>query len=112
MTQVGVVTVDYAKAHPDIVRKLVAVHQDAVEYMIAHPEDAAKIYTTVFNGGTKPIGSVLPRLIRDKYWSAGAIDVKGLNVMLQGMRLVGALDKPIDLNTVIDRSYLPANLRR
>jgi hypothetical protein len=31
--------------------------------------------------------------------------------MLQGMRLVGALDKPFDLNAVVDREYLPANLR-
>jgi NitT/TauT family transport system substrate-binding protein len=112
VTQVGVVTSDYAKAHPDIVRKLVAVHRDALEYMNAHPDDAAKVYDDVWNASDKPIGPVLRRLLRDKYWSPGSIDNAGINNMLRGMRLVGALDKPVDLNAVIDREYLPADLRR
>jgi NitT/TauT family transport system substrate-binding protein len=111
MTQVGVVTADYAKAHPDIVRKLIAVHRDAVEYMIAHPDDAEKIYADVWNTD-RPIGTVLRQLIKDGYWSPGTIDNGGLDTMLKGMRLVGALDKPLDLNAVVDREYLPANLRR
>jgi NitT/TauT family transport system substrate-binding protein len=112
MTQVGVVTVEYAKAHPDIVRKLVAVHRDAVAYMSAHPDDAAKVYVSVWNASDKPILPVLRRLIKDGYWSPGTIDNAGLATMLKGMRLVGALDKPVDLNAVIDREYLPADLRR
>jgi NitT/TauT family transport system substrate-binding protein len=110
-TQVGVVSADYAKAHPDIVRKLIAVHRDAVAYMIAHPAEAEKVYADVWNTD-QPIGTVLRQLIKDGYWSAGTINDTGLATMLQGMRLVGALDKPFDLNAAIDREYLPANLRR
>jgi NitT/TauT family transport system substrate-binding protein len=109
-TQVGVVTADYAKAHPDIVRKLIAVHRDAVAYMTAHPGEAEKVYADVWNTD-KPVGAALRQLIKDGYWSPGRIDNEGLATMLQGMRLVGALDKPFDLNAVVDREYLPANLR-
>jgi NitT/TauT family transport system substrate-binding protein len=112
MTQVGVVTAEYAKAHPDVVRKLVAVHRDAVAYMYAHPDDAAKVYVDVWNSNDRPIGPVLRRLLRDKYWTPGNVDDAGLANMLAGMRLVGALDKPVDLKAVIDREFLPADLRR
>ena len=111
MTQVGVVTADYAKAHPDVVRKLVTVHGDAVAYMNAHPDDAAKVYASVWNTD-KPILPLLRRLIREGYWSNGTIDPAAINLMLHGMQIVGALEKPVDLNAVIDREYLPANRRR
>jgi NitT/TauT family transport system substrate-binding protein len=112
MTQVGVVTAEYARAHPDVVRKLIAAHRDAVAYMTAHPDDAVKVYDDVWNTSGTPVAGVLRRLLHDGYWSPGTIDNAGLATMLRGMRLVGALDKPVDLNAVIDRSYLPADLRR
>jgi len=78
--------------------------------MTAHPGEAEKVYADVWNTD-KPVGAALRQLIKDGYWSPGRIDNEGLATMLQGMRLVGALDKPFDLNAVVDREYLPANLR-
>jgi len=112
LTQVGVVTADYAKAHPDIVRKLVAVHRDAVAYMTAHPDDAVRVYDDVWCSSGNPVDAVLRRLLADRYWSPGTINDAGLATMLRGMRLVGVLAGPFDLNAAIDRSYLPADLRR
>jgi len=111
VTQVGVVTSGYAKAHPDVVRRLVAVHRDAVAYMNEHPDEAAKVYATVWNTD-KPVAAVLRRLIRSNYWSTGSIDGAGLQVMLRGMQLVGALQRPVDLGPATDREFLPADLQR
>jgi hypothetical protein len=94
----------YAKAHPDIVRKLVAVLGDAVAYMNAHPDDAAKVYASVWNSD-KPILPLLRRLIREGYWSNGTIDSAAIGVMLHGMQIVGALEKP-------DRDVVRAVRRR
>lgn len=112
VTQVGVVTADYAKAHPDTIRRLIAARRDALVYMYAHAGDTAQVYAKVWNSDDPRINEALSRLIKRKYWSQGAIDQPAIEVMLRGMTLVGALDKPLDLQAVIDTSYLPPGLPR
>jgi NitT/TauT family transport system substrate-binding protein len=102
---VGVVDGDFAKAHPDTVRKLISVRREAVAYMIAHPIDTQAIYYKVWSTDDARIMQIMPSLIRGKYWSNGDINTVALGTMLHGMQLVGALDKPLDA-TAIDTSYL------
>jgi NitT/TauT family transport system substrate-binding protein len=104
--QVGVVDADFAKSHPDIVRKLIAVRRDAIAYMIAHPAEAEAIYHKVWNNDDPRITEILPRLIKANYWSTGGLNTAGFQAMLDGMQLVGALDKPFDLKAALDGSYL------
>lgn len=99
--QVGVVTAEYAKAHPDIVRKIVAARRDALNFMYAHPDEAVKIYAKVWNTDDPRVGPVLARLVKMKYWSADGFNRAGLDTMLQGMNIVGAVDHPVDLNALI-----------
>jgi NitT/TauT family transport system substrate-binding protein len=103
---VGVVDADYAKAHPDTVRKLIAVRREAVAYMIAHPIDTQAIYYKAWSTDDARIMQIMPSLIRGKYWSGGDINGPALGTMLHGMQLVGALDKPLDAASVVDASYL------
>jgi NitT/TauT family transport system substrate-binding protein len=103
---VGVVDGAYAKAHPDVVRKLIAVRRDAVAYMIAHPIEAQAIYYKAWSTDDPRIMAIMPSLIKAKYWSSGTINEAGLETMLKGMQLVGALDKPLDTAGVVDSSYL------
>jgi hypothetical protein len=35
----------------------------------------------------------------------------GIETMVNGMRLVGAIDKPFDAGKLIDKSFLPEDLR-
>jgi NitT/TauT family transport system substrate-binding protein len=102
---VGVVDGDFAKAHPDTVRKLISVRREAVAYMIAHPIDTQAIYYKVWSTDDARIMQIMPSLIRGKYWSNGDINTAALDTMLHGMQLVGALDKPLDA-AAIDTSYL------
>ncbi len=103
---VGVVDATYAKAHPDIVRKLIAARRDAVAYMLAHPIDAQRSYYKAWSTDDARIMQIMPSLDRTKYWSAGDINVPALQTMLQGMLLVGAVTKPVDPATIVDTSYL------
>ena len=105
--QVGVTTAEFARAHPDVVRKLVAARRDALQYMIAHPDDAAKVYAKVWNTNDKRFADVIARLIKIKYWATDGFNVKGLDTMARGMALVGAVDHPVDVNALIDKSFLP-----
>ena len=45
------------------------------------------------------------------YWDEGAFDLKGMDSMLEGLRIVGELQGPVDWSKLIDRSYLPEDLR-
>ncbi len=46
------------------------------------------------------------------YWSRGEFDYEGMKFMLDGLHLVKAIPEgPFDWKTVIDESYLPADLR-
>jgi NitT/TauT family transport system substrate-binding protein len=102
---VGVVDADFAKAHPDTVKKLIAVRREAVAYMIAHPIETQAIYYKAWATDDARIMQIMPSLIRGKYWSGGDINASALATMLHGMQLVGALDKPLD-PAVVDTSYL------
>lgn len=109
--QVGVTTAEFARAHPDVVRKLVAARRDALQYMIAHPDDAAKVYAKVWNTNDKRFADVIARLIKIKYWATDGFNVKGLDTMARGMALVGAVDHPVDVNALIDPEFQPGARR-
>jgi NitT/TauT family transport system substrate-binding protein len=103
---VGVTTPDFEKTHPDVIRKLLQAHHDAVDYMYAHPAEAAAVYKKVWNTDDPSIDAILPRLIKANYWSRNEINIAGLQTLLDAMQLVGALDKPIDAKSLVDTTFL------
>lgn len=109
---VDVTTRAFAKSHPDQVRALVAVHRKAVDYVYAHPKEAAAIYAKVWEVPQKEADAILPKYFVWKQWSTGEFDPQGLAAVLDGLRIVGDLNGPFDWSTVIDQSFLPADLQR
>jgi NitT/TauT family transport system substrate-binding protein len=103
---VGVTTTDFAKSHPDYLRRLIKGHKDAVDYMYAHPADAVAVYQEVWNTNDTTVAQIIPKLIKENYWSDGPINLRGLQAMLDAMLLVGAIDKPIDAKTLVDTEFL------
>lgn len=109
---VGVTTEDFAKDHPDTVRALVAARRKAVDYIYGHPAEAAAIYATVWGVDEKVARSIVTSAIQKNYWSRGSFNQRGLASMMQGMKLVDAANPPLDIDTIIDRSFLPPDLRK
>lgn len=103
--EVDVTTAEFAKSHPDVVRKLIAAHRDALTYMTAHPDEAAKVYAKVWNSTDPRFPAVLAHLLHVKYWAPEGLNRPGLDVMIAGMTLVGALTHPVDLNAMIDPQF-------
>jgi NitT/TauT family transport system substrate-binding protein len=103
---VGVTTTDFAKSHPDYIRRLIKGHKDAVDYMYAHPADAVAVYQEVWNTNDTTVAQIIPKLIKENYWSDGPINMRGLQAMLDAMLLVGAIDKPIDAKSLVDTEFL------
>jgi NitT/TauT family transport system substrate-binding protein len=107
----GVTTDDYAKAHGDELRRIILARRDAVEFIYTNPAAAEAIYMDAFQSDEKTAHIVVPLLIRLKYYGYGDIDNVGLDNMMRGLKLTGALEQPLDISKYIDKQYLPANLR-
>jgi NitT/TauT family transport system substrate-binding protein len=111
---VGVTTSHYAKANPDVIKGILAARREAVDYIYAHPEDAAKLIVKEF-GDTIPL-DVMTRAIKHAvelhFWSRGEIDLEGLEAVATVMIRQGELKQNVDWTKMIDQSYLPPDLPR
>lgn len=108
---VGITTRAYAQANPDMVRKLILVRRQAIDSMRAHPDDAARTYAKDWQVGDATARDVMHNLFAANYWSPGGFNRKGLDVLVSGLQMAGALTKPVELDKLIDKSFLPEDLR-
>ncbi len=104
---VDITTPEYAAKQPEKLRALLKARRRAVDFIFDHPAEAVQIYAEVFDVDPAVAKGVLERLSKTAFWSRGRFSKTGLDTMLDGMRLVGALDGPFDIEKHIDRSFLP-----
>ena len=109
---VGVTTEEFARAHPDILRKIVAVHRKAVDYIYAHKEEAAAVYAKIWNVEIEEAREILPKYYGWHHWNEGDFSKKGLDAVVDGLRLVGELEGPVDWSKLIDQEFLDKDLLR
>jgi NitT/TauT family transport system substrate-binding protein len=111
---VGIVRTDYLKQHPDVIRGIILARRKAVEFIKANPAEAAPIMAREYKIPVEQARTAIESVLAAKgvYWSRGEFDYEGMEFMLKGLQLVKAIpDGPFDWKTVIDESYLPADLR-
>jgi NitT/TauT family transport system substrate-binding protein len=113
MQTVLVVASDYAAAHKDVVKGLIAGRRDGLVYLRAHMDEAADIVAKAYNNpNVKLFRDTLGRLQAVDYWSEGQLDYEAMNHMVEGLQITGQLKPgPIDWTRYVDTSYLPADLR-
>ncbi len=109
---VGVTTKEFAEQHPDIVRKIVAVHRKAVEYIYAHHKEAAEVYAKVWNIKPNQAALILPKYYDWHHWNVGDFSKEGLAAVVEGLESVGELKGPVDWSKLIDQQYLDKDLQR
>ena len=112
MQTVLVTTTDYAKAHPDEVRKLIATRREGLVYMRANPDESADIVAKAYNNPHNDLFRAhLRELIKENYWSDGGLDYDAMNHMVEGLQITGQLKGDVDWPKYVDTSFLPADLR-
>jgi NitT/TauT family transport system substrate-binding protein len=114
---VGVVVRSYARAHPDIVRGIIAGRRAAVAFMAAHEAESAAIIAHSLKLDPAIVTETL-RLLIDHgqvdgvpYWGPGSIHYPGMENMIHAARLNGMVEGEIDVHKLVDESYLPDDLR-
>ncbi len=111
---VGIVRTDYLKKNPDVIKGIITARRKGVEFVRANPTESAPIMGREYKIPAEQAKSAIESVLGAKgvYWSRGDFDYEGMEVMLKGLQLVKAIpDGPFDWKTVVDESYLPADLR-
>ncbi|OLC65353.1 MAG: hypothetical protein AUH79_07700 [Betaproteobacteria bacterium 13_1_40CM_4_64_4] len=113
---VGVTTVEMAEKRGDFIRAVIRARRKAVQFMIAHPDEAAEIVAKQYNIELEVAKSAVRNLTTSKtkgvpYWGEGQIHMEGLKRMIEAQRSVGAITGEVDYNKIIDTRFLPDDLK-
>ena len=112
MQTVLITTAEFARAHPETVRGIIAARREGLDYTIEHPDEAADITAKAYNNPNADLFRVhMKQLVDDKYWSDGRFNYDAMNHMLDGLRITGQLKGEVDWSKLVDTAYLPPDLR-
>jgi len=114
MTQtVGVTTEDCIKNEPEKIKNIIAARRAAVDYLYSNPKDAAKLIAKAYGEKVSEDVAIIAvqNMVDINYWGRGNFEIPALEAMLEGLRMQGSWEGPIDWNDVIDSSFLPSDLQ-
>jgi len=110
---VGITTREFAKKNPELLRKLIAVRLQAVDFIYKNRDEAMRIYAKVWREDQQKVATYFPKYFGyDGEWTRGDFAKAGLAKMSEGLQLVGDVDKPVDWQAMIDQEFLPKDLQK
>ena len=112
MQTVAVTTTEYLKIGAPKLRAILAGRRMGVDYIAAHPDEAAEIEARVLSGNPETYKQVFKHFLEIGYWSNGHIDVPAMNLMVEGLKIVGKQKGEVDWTKIVDGSLLPADLQK
>ncbi|WP_430395364.1 ABC transporter substrate-binding protein [Ferrovibrio sp.] len=109
---VGITTADFIKQQPAKLKAIIEGRRKGVDFLNANPAEAGAIFAKAYNLDT-PLGEKAVRnMIAVGYWGKGDIDLAAMDRMVEGLRIIGEVDGPVDWSKLVDTSFLPADLRK
>ncbi len=112
MQTVCVTTLDFAHAHPEVIRGLIAARKEGLDYVRQHPDEAADILARDYNNPNAALFRThMKDLIANDYWSDGRFDYEGMDHMVEGLQITGQLKEAPDWSKIVDTSFLPPDQR-
>jgi NitT/TauT family transport system substrate-binding protein len=106
MQTVGITTPAFSRSSPDKLRSIIAARARAVDYIYAHPEDAGAIFARAY-ALAEPLGTAAVRnMAALHYWSDGRLNLKAMDEMVRGLRIMGEADGPVDWSSLVDDQFL------
>ncbi len=112
MQTVCITTSEYAKDHPDIVRGVIAARKEGLDYVMAHPDEAADLLAKAYsNPDTASFRTHMTDLVAIKYWSDGRLDYPAMDHMIEGLQITGQLKQAPDWAKMVDLQFLPPDQR-
>jgi NitT/TauT family transport system substrate-binding protein len=114
---VGMATGEAIKTRGDFIRGVIRARRRAVEFMIAHPDEAGDIVAKPFNITPEVARSAVRNLTTSMtqgvpYWGNGQFHLSGMKRIIEVQKSVGALSGDIDVTKMIDTQFLPEDIRK
>lgn len=112
MTQtVGITTTQFAREQPQKLRAIIAGRRKGVDFTYANPEEAGRIFAEAYELPRELGVRAVKNMVEVGYWSRGEIDTRALDAMVEGLRIIGEVEGPVDWSRLVDRSFLPPDLQ-
>lgn len=114
---VGISSAKYIAENPKVVEAIIRARRKAVRFINENPTEAAQIIAEVYQMTPDVVEKTITsmRASRDKsgveYWGEGDCDLKLIDEMLNGARLVDMIQGEFEVESIIDLSVLPEDLR-
>ncbi len=113
----GLTTAKVAKESPRLLTAILAARRKGLEFMLKNPKEASVLLSPIFRTPPEVLEKVIVNL-RDNggtdgfgYWSDGRIDQVPLKNAVEGALMTGELTESFDPTPLIDKSFLPPDLR-
>lgn len=113
MQTVGIASAKFIKEQPAKLKAIIAGRMKGVDFIYKEPKEAAKILAETYERMPVPVAeAAIANMVKIKYWGRGGFEIDGMNEMVKGLKIVGAMKGDVDWDKVIDRSFLPAELAK
>ncbi|HWP27019.1 MAG TPA: ABC transporter substrate-binding protein [Xanthobacteraceae bacterium] len=112
-SQVGMATTKAIKENPQQLRAIQAARRDGTRFIYQNTEEAIRILAKVYEPmPANDVAIMVKDLVAAKFWSEGRIDMALLENTVRAMKAVSMLEKDVDLKSIVDNSFLPADLQK
>ena len=108
VSNVLVASQDFIDKQPDKLRAIMRTHKQAVDFVYAHPREAAQhSLPRMVNVDLPSLERAIDRMVKAKYYSDGNIDPEGLAGSRKLLVATGEIKEAYDFEPIIDRRFLP-----
>jgi NitT/TauT family transport system substrate-binding protein len=108
ISNVLVASQDFIDSKPDKLRALMRTHKQAVDFVYAHPKEAAQqALKRMVNIDLPALEHALERMVAAKHYSDGSIEPQALAGSRQLLIATGDINESYDFEKIIDRRFIP-----
>jgi len=108
IANVMVASQDFIDKHPDKLRAIMLTHKQAVDFVYAHPKEAAQqSLKRMVNIDINSLEHALERMVKAKYFADGRIDPDALAGSRKLLLATGEIKDDYDFEKIIDRRFIP-----
>jgi NitT/TauT family transport system substrate-binding protein len=110
-TSFGIVPRDFAKKNADLIKAIIAGRRSAVQFIYGNETAAGQSLAKAFDLDPQIAAETCKNMVTSRMWSEGNFNQVELNRIETALRVVGEITDKVDWDGVIDKSYLPDDLR-
>jgi len=103
-----VATQDMIDRHPDQLRAIMLTHKQAVDFILAHPKEAADLARPYMVGADQAVlERAVARMVGFRFWSEGGFNNAALANLVEVLNLTGEAKGKVDFKAMTDNRFLP-----